>query len=366
MAQSSTTYRGKWKSGATTVIRLPKKLAPTIGKYARALDNANGASVLQEPPTEYRTVSDVEISEPVNVACVPQRSPFRYPGGKTWLVPYVRSWLKYRRPSVLVEPFAGGCIVGLTAGFERLVEHTVLVEKDPNVAAVWQAIFGGQADWLAAAVSRFEITRANVLEVLRREPASLRERAFATLLRNRVQRGGILAPGAGLVKSGEKGRGLRSRWYPATLARRIREIAQVRDRFSFIEGDGVEVIRRYADVEEAAFFVDPPYTVAARRLYQNWQIDHRALFRLLAEVRGDVLLTYDNTKEVLGFAKEYGFQTAAVAMKNTHHAKMTELLIGKDLRWLRSAASLRESPAQTSLETVGFLPSAPRRRDSTW
>lgn len=26
----------------------------------------------------------------VNVASVPQRSPFRYPGGKTWLVPVVR------------------------------------------------------------------------------------------------------------------------------------------------------------------------------------------------------------------------------------------------------------------------------------
>lgn len=26
----------------------------------------------------------------VNVASVPQRSPFRYPGGKTWLVPHIR------------------------------------------------------------------------------------------------------------------------------------------------------------------------------------------------------------------------------------------------------------------------------------
>ena len=26
----------------------------------------------------------------VNVASVPQRSPFRYPGGKTWLIPIAR------------------------------------------------------------------------------------------------------------------------------------------------------------------------------------------------------------------------------------------------------------------------------------
>jgi DNA adenine methylase len=29
----------------------------------------------------------------VNVASVAQRSPFRYPGGKTWLIPTVRKWL---------------------------------------------------------------------------------------------------------------------------------------------------------------------------------------------------------------------------------------------------------------------------------
>ena len=65
-----------------------------------------------------------------------------------------------------------------------------------------------------------------------------------------------MAEGAGLVKTGENGRGLNSRWYPETLARRIQEIAGVRERFSFIEGDAFDVIRRYADDETAAFFVN--------------------------------------------------------------------------------------------------------------
>jgi hypothetical protein len=29
----------------------------------------------------------------VNVASVPKLSPFRYPGGKTWFIPYIRQWL---------------------------------------------------------------------------------------------------------------------------------------------------------------------------------------------------------------------------------------------------------------------------------
>src|SRR2546423_8336304 len=129
-------------------------------------------------------------------------------------------------------------MVGLTAGFEGLTDHIVMVERDPNVAAVWNTIFGGQAKWLADQILNFDLTHQKVTAVLRKEPATQRERAFAVILRNRVQRGGIMADGAGLVKTGENGRGLNSRWYPETLARRIQEIAEARERFSFMEAHG--------------------------------------------------------------------------------------------------------------------------------
>lgn len=356
MARSSTTYRSKWKSGSTAVIRVPTKLVSPILAYAHKIDNTHQVGEVREPETFYRTAVDIVPSQPVNVAAVPQRSPFRYPGGKTWLIPYIRSWLtsKSSRPNLLIEPFAGGAIIGLTAGFERLAEHVLLIEYDANVASVWHTIFSGQAIWLADSICRFKLTKENVLRVLQHEPIHQRERAFATILKNRVQRGGIMASGAGLVKNGENGRGLCSRWYPETLARRILEIAHLRERFSFIEGNGIETIRRHADVKEAAFFVDPPYTIAAKRLYQHWQVDHRELFGLLSEVKGDVLLTYDNTHEIVSLAREFGFETEAVAMKNTHHAKMTELLIGKDLGWLRNATTERESRARIAQETLAF------------
>jgi DNA adenine methylase len=319
---------------------------------------------LREPAALYRTAEDFDPERPVNVAAVPQRSPFRYPGGKTWLVPYVRTWLLSlpQKPRLLVEPFAGGAIVGLTAAFERLAERVLLVEKDPDVSAVWRAILGGHAEWLARRVETFELTRQNVLDVLSRTPSSQRERAFATLLRNRVQRGGILAPGAGLVKQGENGQGLRSRWYPQTLARRIRAIATQRERICFVEGDGLEVMASYAERQDAAFFVDPPYTVAARRLYRFWDVDHRQLFRLARAVRGSVLMTYDRADEILALAEEFGLQTAAVAMKNTHHARMTELLVGKTLNWLPRARASGEWPAQSFQARLVFGPQGSARR----
>jgi DNA adenine methylase len=178
-------------------------------------------------------VGDVDIASIVNVASVPQRSPFRYPGGKTWLVPLVRSWLSAVQPVVdLVEPFAGGAIVGLTAVFERLAEHVTLIELDPNVAAVWEVLLDGQGSSLAEKIVAFDMTLENARRILAQEPQSVLDRAFATIVRNRVQRGGILAPGASLMKAGENGHGVKSRWYAGTLHRRISDIQGRRSRIA--------------------------------------------------------------------------------------------------------------------------------------
>jgi DNA adenine methylase len=289
----------------------------------------------------------------VNVAMVPQRSPFRYPGGKTWLVPYVRLWLKARAGQVreLIEPFAGGAIVGLTAAFEGLVESVTLVEKDPGVAAVWKTILGsGGGRWLADRVMAFEVTPESVRKLLGSAPRATRERAFQTLLRNRVQRGGILAPGAGLMKNGENGRGLRSRWYPATLRKRILAIMEMRQRIAFKEGDGLEAIERNAARRDAAFFIDPPYTVAGRRLYAHSEIDHEALFALAGASAGDFLMTYDHAGEIRALASRHGFQTRLVPMKSTHHAQKLELLIGRDLSWFPVPGTVSEGARQLSLQ----------------
>jgi DNA adenine methylase len=340
MARSSTTYPRKWNSRETTVIRVPERMADDLLRIARRLDESKNFFLREEANTlvleivQPRRVS-YNSSKPINVSSVPQRSPFRYPGGKTWLVPYIRDWLRSKKtpPSRLIEPFAGGAIVSLTSAFEGLARHVIFAELDEAVASVWRVVLNGHAEWLAKQILQFEVTLDNVTAVLKQNTSGLCEKAFQTILRNRVQRGGILADGAGLVKTGESGRGLNSRWYPETLARRIREINRQKDRMTFVEGDGFDLIEEHKADTEAAFYIDPPYTLAARRLYKVWQINHARLFAAMAECRGDFLMSYDNTAEIAALARKHGFETRPIAMKNTHHAKMTELLIGRNLSW---------------------------------
>ncbi len=277
----------------------------------------------------------------VNVASVPQRSPFRYPGGKTWLIPQIRCWFDSfaRRPELFVEPFAGGGIVGLTVAFERLADRVLLVELDEQVASVWLTMLNGEAEWLADRILSFKVSHESLVAELNMSGGSLREIAFRTLLRNRTSHGGIMAPGAGLIKHGENGKGIASRWYPHTLAQRIRNIGRIRDRIEFVQGDGLNIMREHVERSDAVFFIDPPYTVAGKkagtRLYTYNELDHEALFTLAGTLRGDFLMTYDNAEGVQVMAARHGFDVVAITMKNTHHAEMDELLIGRNLGWAK-------------------------------
>jgi DNA adenine methylase len=170
------------------------------------------------------------LDKVVNVAMVPQLSPFRYPGGKTWLVPHIRRWLinLATQPTEFIEPFAGGAIVGLNVAAEKLAKHVTLVELDNEVAAVWRTIIYEDAEWLANRIVTFDLTPESVEAVLSRTNITPQEKAFQTILKNRINHGGILAPGVGRLKYGENGKGLRSRWYPQTLKKRIMNIAHFR------------------------------------------------------------------------------------------------------------------------------------------
>ena len=243
----------------------------------------------------------------------------------------------------LIEPFAGGGIIGLTVAAEHLAKHVTMVELDDEIAAVWHAILGKDAKWLADKILGFNLSLETLREELQKEPKSTRQKAFQTILKNRTFHGGILAPGAGVMKRGENGKGVLSRWYPQTLARRILNIEAIRDRLSFIEGDGIEAIRKASSRSSTAFFIDPPYTASGKkagsRLYKYFELDHEKLFQVVNKVSGDFLMTYDDADGVRELAKRQGFDVELVSMKNTHHAEMRELLIGRDLTWARGRAA---------------------------
>jgi DNA adenine methylase len=270
----------------------------------------------------------------VNVASVPQRSPFRYPGGKTWLIPTVREWLRQdNNKKSLIEPFAGGGIVSLTAAFENLADNITMVELDEEVAAVWEIILNGKNEWLADRILNFELSHENVNKELSNPNKEIKDVAFCTILKNRVFHGGIIAKGSGMLKNGENGKGIASRWYAKTLADRIRAINFVKHKIQFLHTDAFKVIERNSDNKNAYFFIDPPYTIAGKRLYTYFDIDHEQLFYLTSKIQGKFMLTYDDTEEIRALADKYQLAFRKIPMKTTHHLEKNEIIISDTFDW---------------------------------
>lgn len=272
----------------------------------------------------------------VNVSAVPKRSPLRYPGGKTWLIPHIREWLSSTKFQVLVEPFAGGGIVSLTAVMENFVDEAVMIERDPDVAALWKtALF--DTDGLIEKIKQFTPTRKRVEEVDQSGWRNDTERAFRTLVLNRTKRAGILAPGASFLESGENAQGISSRWYPDTLVRRLQAIGKHAKRITFYEGDSMPILEPLLQGlgQKATVFVDPPYTGdggkrAGSRLYAHCTIDHARLFRILDRSRSDFMMTYDEAKEIVDLINKHCFNAVRVEMKNAHYSKIFELVITRE------------------------------------
>ncbi|NUM80610.1 DNA adenine methylase [bacterium] len=276
----------------------------------------------------------------VNVASVRQLSPFRYPGGKTWLVPQVLRWIQKRRDKnckLFIEPFVGGGIISLTIAANGLADKCILVEKDDEIAAVWKTLIYGDAKWLAQRIKSFHLTIESANELLAETPKSIEEKAFQTILKNRTFHGGILAPGSGFLKNGENGKGILSRWYPETIANRILNILHFKHRLEFIEGDAFEIIRDYLNDGSCTFFIDPPYTAskkkAGSRLYRFHEVDHELIFRSMHESSSAFMLTYDDALEIREFCNRYSLPFVRVPMKGTHHIKYYELLICDNIDW---------------------------------
>lgn len=270
-------------------------------------------------------------------------SPFRYPGGKSWFVDSFFRWLNERNVRLLVEPFAGGASVSLSCLEADACEHIVLVEKDPRVSAVWKTILGPRSPEFAEKVRSFRASGASLERELKDPPPDSFTLAWHTLLRNRVSHGGITAPGSGVLKRGENGKGISSRWYPETLAGRIERIFALRQRINFVEGDAVtflESVDRSSAWSGSIFFVAPPYPRAGRRLYDHGVLDHEKLFTLLRELPFPFLATYERGVRVFNLVEQCGFFCRTTGMLTRSHRKRRELLISNQPFYKRATQQI--------------------------
>src|SRR5438477_3095033 len=92
-------------------------------------------------------------------------------------------------------------------------------------------------------------------------------------------------------------------------------------------------------------------TKTRRRLYLHGSIDHNSFFDLLERAAGEVMLTYDDAKEVRDLATAHGLFIKPIPMKTTHHTRTYELAITN-----------RPFAAPSAAESLRLLEGSPRYR----
>lgn len=235
-------------------------------------------------------------------------SPFRYPGGKGFLTPYLANQMRQRFGNSSVayaEPFCGGAGSALNLLVDKCVEQLHLNDADYRVFSAWKAMLKETDRFLEKLRTTYPdlATWEECLQKLYERPMSKYsfEVGFATFFINRTSRSGVImgsGPIGGYSQEGKWKIGVR--FNKDSLDKRIQRIGRLSDKISLSCMDGVDFCKNLEKdeaLDKTFLFVDPPYVHAGGRLYYDGMnlAKHDALARwLLSGTAPHWLLTYDD------------------------------------------------------------------------
>jgi len=245
-------------------------------------------------------------------------TPLRYPGGKFSLFSFFGSIIEKNGLSHVqyVEPYAGGAGAALSLLILGKVDSIVINDLDRAVYAFWKAIIE-DTDRFIRRIRETPITINEWYrqrEVYRQKDTDLFNLGFAAFFLNRTNRSGILNGGVIGGKDQTGKWSLDARFHKESLIQKIEIIAKHKQHIEVLNEDGLEVIRRFANMPTVLFYVDPPYYFKGSLLYLNSynHNDHARLAELLnslTETRW--IVSYDNVPQVRALysarAKQYEF-----------------------------------------------------------
>ncbi|WP_084779516.1 DNA adenine methylase [Planobispora rosea] len=256
-------------------------------------------TVLDKPPP----LSDAEFFKQSVV------SPLRYPGAKRQLVPVIEGIIQANvpPPRLLIEPFCGGATTSLRLAGTGHVDHVILADADPLLAAFWYtAAFDSK--WLISAMWDETITVERWDWWRLANPKGRRETALKCLFLNRTTFSGILHGRAGPIggRSQKSQYTIDCRFGKQGLERRILAVAdlaatgRILDVWNRDWRSTIEQAKKQFDMltsDEILIYLDPPYVEKAPFLYE-WSFESNEHRDLAEEInhtdRFRWLLSYDD------------------------------------------------------------------------
>lgn len=245
-----------------------------------------------------------------------QLSPYRYPGGKSKMIPRIVGYLHPYYRGLLTSPFCGGASFELSMLHANEFEKIHLNDLDYGV----YSLFSESVDDPSRLIKLIEESHLDHdLFYLAREQhkngyAGLERHhaAFMSLSANRLSYSGLFTsnPLGGKNGSLEK---LTARFNKQSIIKRIQWIHSMRERITVTQEDALSLIED-SYWKDGTLFIDPPYVQKGEQLYRNaFQEDHHIqLAQLLNGLNtstgsSHMIVTYDDDpliRELYPFAEQ--------------------------------------------------------------
>lgn len=266
-------------------------------------------------------------------------NPVRYPGGKGSRKMAERVCGLYPEgyfsDKTWVEPFAGGCGLGLYLLEHDIVSHCVFNDFDPRVRDMWHAI-AYHTDRMIMSLDRLklDIDRFHKARRIMNDPSSTAfQRGYNTFIVNRCARSGYLDGGVigGNAQDGKYK--LDCRFTKENLIKKIEHIGDLAEsgKIAFTSGyDGADMVERHLGIYSNPFvYLDPPYYDKGKQCYRA-RVDHANLARvLLSEDEIPWLLSYDLHPYIMGLYEKQRMEDVETQYSNNTftRGKAREMLI---------------------------------------
>lgn len=265
------------------------------------------------------------------------KSPLRYPGGKSKLTDLIKIILKDNQITngTYIEGFAGGSGIAINLLFDGTVNEIVINDYDKAVYSFWRAVKEDSSKLIelirTTPITVEEWRKQKSIYVNNNKKYSV-ELAFAFLFLNRTNRSGILSAGpiGGFDQNGNYP--IDARFNKIEIINKIQAISKYKDKIHVYNKDIFSFIKQYVPkyLENSFIYFDPPYFNKGKELYKNFFTikDHK---KLSLQIKNDVVIpwfiTYDDTFEIKQLYNEYDIALFDLNYGTSNRRAATEIAI---------------------------------------
>ena len=214
------------------------------------------------------------------------KSPFRYPGGKSKAIKFIKPYWEQIQHTEYREPFVGGGSVFIS---KSKVKINWINDIDEDLIAFYKTISDDeQREILISELLSLDISKEVYEELYYSSPKDDYEKAKRFYVINRCSFSGILRWNSYIGKV---------RYNILSAQNNIRNVGQKLSDYIITAYDFEKVLKQKSSEENVFIYLDPPYAESRQIVAYNYPFgheDHIRLSKILKKTEHSFLLTYDD------------------------------------------------------------------------